>query len=303
MHWDLRQARTFIAVAEVLSFSAAALKLNTTQSAVSRTVAQMEADLNVALLARTTRSVALTPEGRLLLEECREVVAHFDRWIRRARRVADGKAGEVAIGVNDFSVQAEVPVLLKRFRNLFPEISFRFRSATRQDQHNALEEGEIDVGFAMGPLTHTNYKTIRTSQYGLNVLMHKSHPLAGRCSLTISDLAGESLILGGPSQWVTYHDFLKRAFDAAGMPLILSQTVDESVAIFGLVAAGGGLTIYPDCQKHLTLHDVVTLPILGLSELVETLAVWSPAHLTKTACAFVDFIQLETAQGPIYSCN
>ena len=121
MHWDLRQARTFIAVAEALSFSAAARALNTTQSAVSRTLAEMEADLRVPLLERTTRSVALTAEGRLLLDECREVVAHFDRWLLRARRVADGSAGIVSIGVNDFSVQSEVPRLLERFHEAFPK--------------------------------------------------------------------------------------------------------------------------------------------------------------------------------------
>ncbi len=295
MHWDLRQARTFVAVAELLSFSMAAQRLNTTQSAVSRTVAQMEADLNVALLARTTRNVALTPEGSLLLEECREVVAHFDRWIQRARRVADGLAGEVSIGVNDFAVQAEVPVLINRFRALYPEISFRYHSATRQGQLAALESGDIDLGFAMGPLTHPQYRSVRTGLYGLNALMPKTHRLAQHRSLRISDLAGEALILGGPNLWVTYFDYLKRVFGAAGVALTVAQDVDESVAIFGLVAAGVGLTIYPDCQKHMTLHNVASRPIRGLTEQVETVAVWSPRHLSKVARVFVDFILAEHA--------
>lgn len=303
MHWDLRQARTFIAVAELLSFSGAAQQLNTTQSAVSRTVAQMESDLNVALLARTTRKVALTPEGRLLLEECREVVAHFDRWIQRARRVADGVAGEVAIGVNDFAVQAEVPILLHRFRTLYPEIGFRYRSATREGQLAALDRGAIDLGFAMGPLHHPLYRTVRTGYYGLNVIMHKSHRLAQSRTLRIADLAGEALILGGANLWVTYHDYLKRVFAAAGVPLITSQEVDESVAIFGLVTAGGGLTVYPDCQKHMTLHNVVSRPLRGLSEQVETVAVWSPSHLSKVAQVFVDFLLAETGKAPETGVN
>nr|WP_316650510.1 LysR family transcriptional regulator [uncultured Gellertiella sp.] len=297
MHWDLRQARTFIAVAEVMSFSGAANILHTTQSAVSRTVAKMEADLNLPLLSRTTRSVKLTPEGRLLLEECREVVAHFDRWIRRAKRVGEGMAGEVAIGVNDFAVQAEVPHILNRFRARFPEIRFRYRSATREGQVLALEQGAIDVGFAMGPFSHPDYNHVRTGHYGLNAMMHVSHPLARSQTLTIAELAGEPLILGGPDLWKTYFGYLTRVFEAAQVPIRIGQEVEESVAIFGLVAAGAGLTIYPDCQQYLSLRDVVSIPISGLAEGVETLAIWSPTHISQASRLFIEFMLAE--QAPI----
>lgn len=296
MHWDLRQARTFIAVAELLSFSGAASVLHTTQSAVSRTVARMEADLNLPLLARTTRSVELTAEGRLLLEECREVVAHFDRWIRRAKRVGEGMAGEITIGVNDFSVQAEVPHIIHRFRARFPEIAFRYRSATRDLQMKALEQGEIDVGFAMGPLSHPRYRTVRTGSYGLNAMMHVSHPLAARTSMELAELSGEPLILGGPALWKTYFNYLQKMFDATHAELVIGQEVEESVAIFGLVAAGAGVTVYPDCQHHLSIRDVVSIPIDGLPEWVETLAVWSPGHLSQATRLFIDFLLAE--QGP-----
>lgn len=293
IHWDLRQARTFIAVAEVMSFSGAAQVLNTTQSAVSRTVASMEADLNLPLLIRTTRSVKLTPEGQLLLEECREVVAHFDRWIRRAKRVGEGMAGEVVIGVNDFVVQAELPHILNRFRARFPEIQFRYRSATRETQLLALDKGEVDIGFAMGPVAHEQYCVVKTGRYGLNAMMHISHPLAKRSSVTIADLASEPLILGSPEHWKAFLDLLRRAFDNARVALRTSQEVDESVAIFGLVAAGAGITIYPDCQQYLSLRDVVSIPICNLSEDVETLAVWSPKHLSQASRLFVDFLCAE----------
>lgn len=294
MHWDLRQARTFIAVAEALSFSAAARKLHTTQSAISRTVAQMEADLGLPLLHRTTRSVMLTPEGTYLLEECREVVAHFDRWLSRARRIAEGTAGEISVGANDFAIQSEVPRLLNRFRALFPEMEFRFQSLTRETQIAKLESGEIEMGFAMGPVAHPRLKGLCVAEYGLNCLVHVSHPLANRRSVSLLDLQSEQLILGDPDGWKTYGDFLKRAFGAVGLPLRVHQMVSESIAIFGLVAGGTGVTLYPDCQEFVELRGVVKIPVSGLHEKIQTIAIWPDAHLSRAGRLFVDFVCAET---------
>lgn len=293
MHWDLRQARTFIAVAEALSFSAAARSLHTTQSAVSRTISEMERDLALPLLQRTTRSVSLTPEGRFLLDECREVVAHFDRWLGRAGRVADGALGQIAVGVNDFAIQAEVPRLLSRFRKRHPDIAFTFFSQTREDQFASLDNGEIDVGFAMGPIGRPHFSGFLVGDYGLNCLVHASHPFASRASIHLEDLRHEALILGDPSGWKTFGDYLHRAFGAAGVPLTINQMVSESVAIFGLVAAGSGVTLYPDCQDYVILRDVVKVPVTGLQEKIQTWAIWPDAHLPKTARLFIDFLKEE----------
>lgn len=294
MHWELRQARTFVAVAEALSFSEAARRLNTSQSAVSRTVGQMEADLRVPLLSRTTRSVALTAEGRLLLDECREVLAHFERWVGRARRVASGLAGEIRVGVNDFASQAEFPRLLCGFRRLYPEITFRIMSGTRQRQLSALETGEIDIGFAMGPLGDVRYRSFRTGEYGLNALMHRTHPLSNRPVLTLGDLAEQPLILGSRPTWLTFHEYLDRIFGTAGVPLKIAQEIEESVAIFGLIVASGGVTLYPDCQRHLSLTDVVAIPIIDVSEPVETIAIWASPPLPQAARVFLDFVLEES---------
>lgn len=299
MHWDLRQARTFIAVAEALSFSAAARVLNTTQSAVSRTVAQMEADLGLPLLERTTRSVMLTPEGAYLLEECREVVAHFDRWLSHARRIAEGTAGEISVGANDFSIQSEVPRLLNRFRVLFPEMEFRFRSQTREAQIASLERGDIDVGFAMGPVAHPRFSGICVAEYGLNCLVHISHPFASRSSVSLADLQHEALILGDPEGWKTYGDFLRRAFGAVGLPLRIHQMVSESIAIFGLVAGGTGVTLYPDCQEFVELRGVVKIPVSGLHEKIQTIAIWPDEHLSRAGRLFVDFVRAEAGDHQV----
>lgn len=303
MHWDLRQARTFVAVAEALSFSAAAGKLNTTQSAVSRTIAGMESDLGVQLLTRTTRNVGLTAEGRLLLEDCREIVAHFERWTSRARRLADGTSGLIALGLNDFAILAEVPTLLNRFRSVYPEIQFAFYSEIRDVLFRHLESGKIEVGFVMGPFVHPKYSTALSAEYQINCFVHRDHPFAVRSSVSLAEIAKEPLVLGSTRGWRTYRSMLASAFEAAGVAMPLAQEVEESVSIFGLVAGGCGITLYPNCGDQLRLRDVSIVPISDLREKVQTIAVWSDETISKAGRLFVEFCfhSDREASGPVDS--
>src|SRR5512145_2714275 len=96
---DLRQLRTFVAVAEELNFTRAAERLHLAQQAVSKSVRQLEGQLGVELLERTTREVHLTEAGAALLESGREALAAADAAFSRARDVGLGLSGTVRVGL------------------------------------------------------------------------------------------------------------------------------------------------------------------------------------------------------------
>src|ERR1041385_8821558 len=96
---ELRHLRYFVAVAEELSFRRAAEKLNLAQPPLSAQIKSLEEELGVRLLERTTRSVSLTPAGRVFLEEARLVLANSSRAQRRAQEAAKGLAGTLRLGV------------------------------------------------------------------------------------------------------------------------------------------------------------------------------------------------------------
>ncbi len=97
---ELRQLRTFVAVAEQLNFTRAAERLHMGQQAVSKSVRALERDLGVELLERTTREVRLTDAGAALLADGRRALAAADAAFERARTVGRGLTGTVDVGVS-----------------------------------------------------------------------------------------------------------------------------------------------------------------------------------------------------------
>jgi DNA-binding transcriptional LysR family regulator len=289
--WDLRHARIFIAVAENLHFTKAAEALHIAQSAVSRTVRWMEQDLDVPLLARSTRHVALTAEGALLLEECRQIVAQFDKSIKRTRSISAGLAGELDVGCNDFAFLTELPIIIQLFRQRFPDIAIRLHEGQRSAQLDAMARGDLDVSFVIGPVSLSDMASVTTGSYPLTALVANSHPLAKRRSLRLKDLADEPFVFGSRVGWETYRALLDSIFYAAGFEPKIIQEVYESMGIFGLVAAGLGVSIYPDCQLQIQYQNFVVRPLVDVTRQVETAAIWHPKTLTRAAAHFVNFIQ------------
>src|ERR1700754_2777264 len=95
---DLRQLRYFVAVAEELHFSRAAVRLSLAQSALSGQMRQLEREIGGPLLVRSTRRVELTPAGSALLDDAREILAAADGAFERACALARGESGELRIG-------------------------------------------------------------------------------------------------------------------------------------------------------------------------------------------------------------
>ena len=90
---ELRHLRAFVAVAETLHFGLAADRLHLAQPALSRTIAQLERELGVALLTRSTRSVRLTDAGATFLAEARALLDGLDRATLRTQQVGSGTVG------------------------------------------------------------------------------------------------------------------------------------------------------------------------------------------------------------------
>lgn len=142
---DLRQLRAFVAVAEELSFTRAAERLHLGQQAVSKSVSQLERELGVELLQRTTREVSLTAAGDALLASGREALRAADAAFEVARQVGGAQSGTVRVGISPAIGPAEREEIVRALRDGAPDLSvslLELRPATTQ---HALRAGEVDL--------------------------------------------------------------------------------------------------------------------------------------------------------------
>jgi hypothetical protein len=119
---ELRHLRYFVAVGEALNFTKAAARLRVAQPALSRQVQDLEDEIGVDLLRRSPRGVTLTAEGKLFLQEVRELLKRVDESVEKTRALARGEYGELHIGYAYVPTAEILPAALEAFREAVPLI-------------------------------------------------------------------------------------------------------------------------------------------------------------------------------------
>ena len=151
---DMRHLRYFQAVAEELSYSAAARRLRIAQPALSRAVQELEEATGVRLLDRNRRTVRLTPAGAVLL---REAGLLFDRWeesLRRVRRTASGEEGELRLGYIGPPTRGFLSPLLREYRSRWPRVSVVLEERTPERVWEMVARGRLSAGITRPVLAH-----------------------------------------------------------------------------------------------------------------------------------------------------
>ncbi|MEL6792953.1 MAG: LysR family transcriptional regulator, partial [Pseudomonadota bacterium] len=140
---DITALRSFTAVADEGKVTAAAARLNLTQSAVSMQLKRLEESLNQPLFDRSGRGIALTAEGELLLGYARRMIALNDEiWTRMTDEQFEG---ELTFGVPHDIVYPHVPVVLRRFAREFPRVKVTLNSTFTTALKSDLERGRADL--------------------------------------------------------------------------------------------------------------------------------------------------------------
>jgi len=279
---DLRQLRSFVAVAERGSFTRAADDLYVAQQAVSQQVKALEAALGVTLLWRTSRRVELTPAGKVFLADCRRVLAAADRAVRRVQEAARGEVGTLRIAYTLTAAWQTVPALLSRLGERYPQLKAQAREVFAVDIPRLLHAGVSDVG--IGPATDypadLRQQLIRLEPWRLAV--GDKHPLADRARLALRDISAEQVELWPREMTPGYYDAVMSACRAAGFEPRLDQHGAGST-VWGYIAQGRGIGLVvaslaeqlPSGVKLIAIAPPVPPP-LGVT------AVWQPDSMPAT---------------------
>ena len=156
---ELRQLRTFIAVAELRHFARAASLCNLSQPAVSHQIALLEEELGAKLLNRAARRVSLTVAGEVFLEEARRILGAVDRASERMAEVARGAIGRIRLGATATPGLYLLPPLLARFRAEHESYDLRFEIGPVHVIAERVARNDLDMAIVAGSLPSAELRT------------------------------------------------------------------------------------------------------------------------------------------------
>lgn len=258
----VRQLRYFLMLGDELHFGRAAMRLGIAQPALSQQLRVLEAAIGSPLIRRRP-SVALTPAGEALLSEARQSLARFDLGIARARLVASGDAGPLAIGFAASAVLTHLPELIQRYRRDHPNVHLDLRVLTPAEEREAVSVGMVDVAFVreIAPDPYVRYVPVVKERFA--VLLPRRHPLAPRTRVRAEQLAGEPFVHFPRDVAPSLHDQIDALCIGAGFSPHVVQETREWLTEISLVQAGVGVAIVPDSIRGLRLGRVLLRPIVG----------------------------------------
>jgi len=284
---DLRQLEIIRAIAETGSFTAAGLKLNVSQSAISRQVLLLEEELNEAVFLRIGRRIRITPAGEALLQLSHRVFLDLKDTVARITDTQASLIGPVRLA-GGMTVSLYVfPTLLREFRRHHPDAELKITAGATDKCLAGLRSGASDVALLTLPVNDLDLVTVPALQEELLVVSSPAHPLAAKARVTADDLRDQPFVLfesGSNTRRVVDEFFLRNHI----APQIVTETENVEI-IKALVRVGLGLSIisYQSVAREVASGQFFCARIAGQTLIRETGWVYVRANRVPRAVAEV----------------
>jgi LysR family transcriptional activator of glutamate synthase operon len=258
---ELRQLRYLVALAEERHFTRAAAREHVAQPALSQQIRRLEEELGLGLVQRTTRRVAMTDAGDLLVARARRILAELDAARTELNAMRGVQTGRVTVGAMHTMGPVDVSLALALFHERHPGVELTVREQSSEELAEMLRVDELDLAFLS--------VTERIESHGLGlhqlvseelvVILPPEHPLADRRRVRMSELADDEFI--SYREGARLRELLVSSARAAGYEPRVKLESNESQRIRRLVARGLGVAILPRSDAEVLGPDP-TRPIL-----------------------------------------
>jgi DNA-binding transcriptional LysR family regulator len=260
---ELRQLRYFVAVAEELHFSRAALRLNLAQSALSSQIRQLEREIGGPLLTRSTRRVALTPAGESLLRDGQEILAATEGALERSRALARGETGALIIGSMGPAPGGLLAPLLARFGSRHPQLRVEVRAFDFTDILDGLRQHHVDLAFQYLPLDEPDLELMPLISEPRVVVLPRDHRLARRKRLRPADLRDETFIMQPEEVPQIWRDHWLLVDELGARPRVSPRMPDKLEEWLTLIGRGEGIDTAPAIiARYYAWPDVAFVPLI-----------------------------------------
>jgi DNA-binding transcriptional LysR family regulator len=284
---EVRELRYFVAVAEELHFGRAAERIGMAQPPLSKAIRQLEQRLGVRLLDRTTRRVALTPAGAVLLEQARTALEAVAAAGRRAQR-AGREEPRLAVALKADGDAGLLPAILDAYERDAAAVPADVVVGGWGEAEAMLRDGRADVALLSTPLDDRGLDLERLVTEPRVAALHSGHRLAGRKRLRVADLAGEPVPrwIGGDEAHADF--WAGRDPDSGPGPHPADgPPVTDLTQVLRLVELGRAVAFLPrGIAERYPRPAIVHRPVVDLSPVTFVVA-WPAASRSLAVAAFV----------------
>lgn len=231
------QIERFIAVADFLSFTKAARKLNLSQSVVSKSVAALEASLSITLFCRENGSISLTPAGIYLYNFWKRDMPLLEQSIIKAYNIQQGFTAQLSVALyNSYDISRFFVPIIRRFREKYPKIKLYTACYSFPGLRSRVLKGSLDCAFTSrfeGDYMHQYEPDLgvrELTQFPLTTVMLKSNPLAKKRSIRMEDLKDQCFVILSPTRVPANHKLIERVCLDAGFTPREYEFVEDGTA-------------------------------------------------------------------------
>ncbi len=288
---DIQHIKYFLEVARCKSFSKAAEHLFVTQPILTRCIKNLEKELDMPLIIRSTKSFALTDAGEALLVYGSRLIEQHEDIYRHMQDIKESKVGEIHISSPGVILDLYFPKLVTEYRKMYPgikiTISERGSRLTAQD----VLEGKADIGLVMLPLEETCHLNITPIiQDEVCVLVRKDHRFARKENVHIKQLQGVEIITYNKNNTL-YNTFVQMCQEQGFVPDISYQSMMPNF-ILDVITYGNCVGIMPaPMLEQFQTEDLVSIPIRPHFPWKIAMITKKGRYLPNAANSFLTFVQ------------
>ena len=292
---DMKQIRYFLALAEEESFSRAADVLNLSQPALSIAIRKLEEELGVELFYTFDRKQHLTDEGLRLLKGARELSDMFQKTVEDVSLTDSFRTGEFTLGLSPLFGACFFGDLIPSFSAAYPDIKINMIEDGANRINQRIENGTVDLAVTLKTEQISAFSSCHFSTQRNVVLLHKSHPLAHRETLTVADLKDDAFAIFN-SDFILHRQIMSACRSAGFRPKIalLSSQWDFMAE---LVSRNRAVSILP--KPMMDRHpnpNIRCIPLTDSMKYWDISLAWHPQKYMPKACR--TFLQYVTENLP-----
>jgi LysR family hca operon transcriptional activator len=284
---ELRHLRYFVAVAEEGSLTLAAeRRLHTAQPSLSRQIRDLELEVGVKLLARSSRGIELTAAGQVFLDHARLALLQVEAAGEAARRAAQPAKASFVLGFLTGQEVVWLPDALRLLRDELPNIEVTISSQSSPELAGALLRGTVDVAFLRRETRAPGLVFKLLIKEPLVAVFPSDHRLAERKTIRPRDLVGETFISptkAAPALKVVIDDYTARS----GISLTSDHEAENLSMAIALVASTRGVSLLPLYAQNLLPPSVVSRPLQGETPTIDLVLGYSKANTSPLLKSFL----------------